>query len=144
MNLLSIARVPPIQVSPEDTVMHAIDVSLPAKVGAVAVVEAGALVGIFSERDVMLQGVHKRLDPGSTRIRDVMTTPVIKIPPTMPADEVLQLMLDKHIRHLPISEDDVSVAGMLSLRNVLHFLVEDLKENLHHMESFLTADSPGG
>ena len=144
MNLLKIAHVPPICVTPDATVLDAIEASLPARVGAVAVVEDGALVGIFTERDVMLKVVHRRLDPETTRIRDVMTTPVIRIAPTMPPREVLSLMLDKHIRHLPISEDGVSVVGMLSIRNILQFLVNDLTEDLHHMQSFIGADSPGG
>jgi CBS domain-containing protein len=144
MNLLTIAHVPAIQVSPDQTVMDAIDASLPARVGAVAVVEEGALRGIFTERDVMLKVVHKRLDPDTTRIRDVMTFPVLHVPPDISPRKVLELMLEKHIRHLPISEDGVSVAGMLSIRNVLQYLVKDLSDNLRYMEAFIGADSPGG
>ena len=144
MNLLEIAHVPPICVTPDNTVMEAIEASLPARVGAVAVVEGGKLVGIFTERDVMLKVVHKRLDPDTTRIREVMTTPVIHVSSKTAPRAVLGLMLDKHIRHLPISEDDVTVAGMLSVRNVLQYLVNDLTEDLHHMQAFIGADSPGG
>ena len=144
MNLLQIAHVPPICVSPDATVMQAIEASLPARVGAVAVVEKDALVGIFTERDVMLKVVHKGLDAKTTAVRDVMTAPVIQVAANVPVREVLSLMLDKHIRHLPISEDGVSVAGILSIRNVLQYLVNDLTEDLHHMQAFIGADSPGG
>jgi CBS domain-containing protein len=144
MNLLKIAHVPPICVSPDATVLDAIEASLPARVGAVAVVEGDSLVGIFTERDVMLKVVYKKLDASKTRIREVMTAPVISIAPTLPPREVLTLMLDKHIRHLPISEDGKTVAGMLSIRNILQFMVNDLTENLHHMQAFIGADSPGG
>jgi CBS domain-containing protein len=144
MNLLQIAHVPPVCVTPEQTVMEAIEASLPARVGAVAVLEGDVLVGIFTERDVMLKVVYKRLDPDRTRIRDVMTAPVIRVEPSMSPRKVLALMLDKHIRHLPISTDGVHVDGMLSIRNVLQHLVNDLTENLHHMEAFIGADSPGG
>ena len=144
MNLLSIAHVPPIRVTPEDTVMDAVDVSLPAKVGAVAVLSDETLVGIFTERDLMYKVVHNRLDPDQTIIRDVMTTPVITIPPDMAADEVLEMMLDKHIRHLPISTDGIGVDGMLSIRNILQAMVVDLKDNLRHMENFIGADGTGG
>lgn len=144
MNLLTIARKPPIQVSPDDTVMTAVDVSLPAKVGAVTVVEGRKLVGVFTERDLMYKVVHKRMDPDKTLIRQVMTSPVITIPANMPVEEVLQMMLEKHIRHLPISQDGKTAEGMLSIRNVLQFMVSDLKDNLRHMENFIGADSPGG
>ncbi len=144
MNLLKIAHVPAICVSPDATVLEAIEASLPARVGAVAVVEKNALVGIFTERDVMLKVVYKRLDPGSTRVRTVMTAPVISLAPESAPRDVLALMLEKHIRHIPLSEDGVTVQGMLSIRNILQYLVNDLTEDLHHMQSFLGADSPGG
>ncbi len=144
MDLLSIAHVPPIQVAPENSVMDAVEASLPAKVGAVAVVSGENLVGIFTERDLMYKVIHNRLDPDKTIIRDVMTAPVTTIPPNMPADEVLKLMLDKHIRHLPISADGIGVDGMLSIRNILQAMVVDLKDNLRHLENFVGADSPGG
>ena len=144
MNLLSIAHVPPILVSPENTVMDAVEASLPAKVGAVAVVSGENLVGIFTERDLMYKVVHNRLDPDQTIIRDVMTAPVITIPPDKPEDDVLQMMLDKHIRHLPISADGIGIDGMLSLRNILQAMVVDLKDNLLHLENYIGADNPGG
>ena len=144
MDLLKIAHVPAICVAPDATVLEAIEASLPARVGAVAVVERNALVGIFTERDVMLKVVYKRLDPATTRVREVMTSPVISLAHETAPRDVLALMLEKHIRHIPISEDGVSVQGMLSIRNILQFLVNDLTEDLHHMQSFIGADSPGG
>jgi CBS domain-containing protein len=144
MNLLKIAHVPPLLVNPDQTVLDAVDASIPAKVGAVAVVEGGRLVGVFTERDVMVKVVHQRLDPGSTPVRQVMTAPVITVPPEMQAKAVLELMLDRHIRHLPVSEDGTTVMGMLSLRNILQYMVEDLRNDLRHLEAYMGADSPGG
>jgi len=144
MDLLMIAHVPPILVSPESTVMQAVELSLPARVGAVAVMEDQAIRGIFTERDLMFKVVHQKLDPDRTLVREVMTAPVRTIRSDMPVDEVLRLMLQKHIRHLPISPDGREVEGMLSIRNVLQHMVMDLKNDLQHMENYLGADSPGG
>lgn len=142
MNLLSIAHVPAIQVTPDQTVMEAVEASLPAKVGAVVVIEGGEIVGIFTERDVMLKVVHQRRDPEKTLIREVMSSPVTTIKPNLPGRQVLQLMLNRHIRHLPISEDGKTVLGMLSIRNILQYLVEDLTADIHHMETFLGMEHP--
>lgn len=144
LDCLSIAHVPAIQVSPDSTVLEAVELTLPAKLGAVAVVEAGQLIGIFTERDVMLKVVHARRDPAKTRVREVMTAPVISIPKLMPRLEVLNLMLTHRIRHLPIAEDGKTVLGMLSVLDVLQQVVEDLTIDLQHMEAFLGADNPGG
>ena len=142
MNLLSIAHVPPVQITPDSTVYEAIEASIPQKVGAVAVVDKTKLIGIFTERDVMVKVVHKKLDPQTTIVRDVMTAPVVTIQPDLPVRQVLEMMLDKHIRHLPISSDGKTVQGMLSIRNVLQHMVADLQANLNHMEAYLTADTP--
>lgn len=144
MNCLSIAHVPPIVVSPNATVLDAVDASLPARVGAVAVVDGGTLVGIFTERDVMLKVVHQRRDPATTLVGEVMTSPVITIPSVVRDEEVLQLMSRHHIRHLPICEDGRTVLGILSIRNVLEYLLEERTHDLKFMESFVNADSPGG
>jgi CBS domain-containing protein len=141
MNLLSIAHVPPVIVSPDDSVMTAIEVSLPQRVGAVSVMERGRLVGIFTERDVMLKIVHQKRDPERTLIRDVMTSPVMTVKPDTNVGDVLHLMLDRHIRHLPVSQDGTTVLGMLSIRNVLQYMVEDLQSNVHHLQSYIASEA---
>ena len=144
MNLTAIVHAPLIVVSPTDTVMHAIETTLPAKVGAVAVMDQGAMTGIFTERDVMLKVVLQRRDPDKTQVGEVMTSPVITVPDSMAPRDALRLMLDRNIRHLPVSEDGSKIAAMLSIRDLLVFLVDDLTKDIQHMEAFIGADSPGG
>ncbi len=144
MNLLDISYNPAVQVSPKASVKRAIAAALPGNCDAVAVTDHGQLKGILTSRDVMLKVVLERRDPQTTLVGDVMTkTPVILHPQTDPA-EALELMLEKNFRHLPLSEDGVTVCGMLSLRKVLSYIVEDQRDNLVHMEAFLNADGPGG
>ena len=144
MKLHSIAREPLIVVSPKDTVMHAINATLPPKVGAVVVMENSAMVGIFTERDVMLKVVAQKKDPEQTSVGDVMTTPVLTVPSDTPPKDVLVLMLNRNIRHMPISDDGHTVEAMLTVRDLLFHLVDDLSADLEHMEAFIGADSPGG
>lgn len=144
MLLPTIARQPLVVVSPDDTIMHAIEATLPPEIGAVAVVEDGRMVGIFTERDVMLKVVHQRRDPDTTRVGDLMTKNVVTVRPDTPPREVLRTMLQKKVRHLPISEDGQVVTGMLSIQDLLFYIVEELSTDLQHLEAFLGADSPGG
>ena len=140
MNLLSIAHVPPVIVSPHQSVMEAIEASLPQRVGAVAVVDKGRLVGIFTERDVMAKVVRQRMDPDRTPVGDVMTRPVTTVKPDVSIAEVLKIMVTRHIRHLPVSEDGTRVDGMLSIRNVLQHMVDELQTDLQHMQAYLAGD----
>lgn len=144
MNILKIADVPPAVVAPTVTVLEAIEEMVRKRVGAVAVVQGGHLVGIFSERDVMLRVVMTRRDPSGAKVVDVMTSKVETGTEDTTPGEALSLMLERHIRHLPIVDSAGRVLGMLSIRNLLQSRVDDLSRQLDSLESYLTADGPGG
>ncbi len=137
MNVMSLADVPPLTVDAAVTVGEAVDAALEARVGAVAVMENGVLAGIFTERDLMTKIVKDRLDPDRTVLRDVMSSPVWTVPPTMHAQDALRTMLDRHVRHLIISSDGAHAEGIVSIRNVMQYMLEYLQKNLKQMESYL-------
>lgn len=144
MGLLRIARTPLVTVRPETTVMQAVRVMDQQSIGAVAVMDGNDLVGIFSERDLMLRVISERKDPERTLVQNVMTSPVETIHRDCLCDEALKVMLDKHIRHLPIVDRDGSLAGMISMRSLLHNKIEDLTGQLDSLEAYFTADGVGG
>ncbi len=147
MSLLKIAHVPPATVAPEATVLDAVHLMAREGVGAVAVVEKGErheLSGVFTERDVMLRVVLKERKPGETRVAEVMTKKVETASEDMTADDALKFMLDRHIRHLPIVSRDGHLLGMLSIRNLLEHMVEDLQRELNSLDQYLLNDGPGG
>jgi CBS domain-containing protein len=124
--------------------MHAVRIMDRESIGAVAVIESDILMGIFSERDLMLRVVSERRDPERTLVEEVMTSPVETIHRDCPADEALKLMLEKHIRHLPIVDRNGSLAGMISMRSLLHDKIEELTDQLDSLEAYFTADGVGG
>jgi len=147
MSLLRIAHVPPATVEPGATVLDAVNVMAGQGVGAVAVVsnaEKTELEGIFTERDVMLRVVLKGRDPRQTPVREVMTSPVETGSEQTTASDALTLMLERHLRHLPILGRDSRLLGMLSIRNLLEHEVEGLQRELHSLDQFLSNDGPGG
>ncbi|MBZ5513794.1 MAG: CBS domain-containing protein [Acidobacteriia bacterium] len=144
MGLLKIAHVPPPAVETSATVLEAVQVMAEEGVGAVAVVEDGELRGIFTERDVMLRVVLRERRPQETRVKDVMTTPPQTTSRDTPAEQVLSYMLEHHIRHLPIVDNAGKLLGMLSIRNLLEHMVEDLQHEIHSLDQYLLNDGPGG
>lgn len=144
MGLLRIARTPLVKVHPRTTVMEAVRTMDRESIGAVAVTNGNSLVGMFSERDLMLRVVSEKRDPEHTLIQDVMTSPVETIQRDSTADDALKLMLEKHIRHLPIVDRDGKLSGMISMRSLLHDKVEDLTVQLDSLEAYFTADGFGG
>ncbi len=144
MSLLKIAHIPPATVGPNANVLEAVQVMAEEGVGAVAVVEEGKLSGIFTERDVMLRVVLRERRPRETKMTDVMTAPVETTSEETTAEEALNFMLERHIRHLPVLSQSGQFAGMLSIRNLLEHMVEDLQRELHSLDQYLSNDGPGG
>ena len=87
-------------------------------IGAVAVVEKGALAGVFSERDIMSRVVAKGLNPDSTEVSDVMSRELVVAAPSEDVLSAIQKMHSIGSRHLPVV-DEGKLVGMLSIRDLL-------------------------
>ena len=144
MGLLRITRIPLVTVSPDASVMQAVQIMHDEHIGAIAVLESNTLVGIFSERDLMNRVVLRKLDPERVPVKDVMTSPVETIRRDLTADDAFKLMLEKHIRHLPVVGPDGELSGMLSVRSLLQEKVAELTDQLDSLEAYFTADGSGG
>ena len=126
-------------------VAEAIQLMLRWHVGAVAVVDSEKRVaGIFTERDVLQRVALGGQDPARIPVREVMTTPVELATRSTSPGEALSIMLERHYRHLPIVDDDSRLLGVLSIRNLLQWRVDDLTRELDSLEQYASNDSPGG
>ncbi len=133
-----------VTVSRTASVLDAIQAMAGAKVGSVAVVDGNILEGIFSERDVMLRVVVEGRDPKTTTVEEVMTSPVQTIQKRTTGEEALRIMVQNHIRHLPVVDEMGQVQAMVSMRSLLEEQVQDLHQQLDSLESYITADGIGG
>jgi len=143
MGLMKLAHVPPPIVEPRVSVMDAVGVMARNRVGAVLVVEKGTLVGIFTERDLMLRVVQEGRET-TTLVRDVMTEDVMTITEASTHDEASKLMLLEHLRHLPVLGSGGKVIGLLSMRALLEERLEDLSREVSSLEQYMANDGPGG
>ncbi len=129
----------------EATVADAIHKMLDHHVGAVAVVDSEYRVaGIFTERDVLRKMSLSHVDPKVTPVRELMTTPVEMATRGTGAGEALSIMLERHFRHLPVADDNGKLLGILSIRNLLEWRVDDLSHELDSLEQYVSNDGPGG
>jgi CBS domain-containing protein len=102
-------------------------------IGAIAVLDSGKLVGIFSERDLMTRVVVPGLNPDATPVSNVMTKALVAAAPEEEIGSALQKMQTLGCRHLPVIGDG-RLMGMLSLRDLLK--IDD--ENNRAKASFLS------
>jgi CBS domain-containing protein len=134
---------PPLTVSPEDTVERAARAMAERGVGAATVVQ-GWVVGIVTERDVLRKVVAAGRDPGTTSVRDIMSSPVLTVTETTSVAVAAELMRKHRIRHLVMLDEKQRLIGMLALHYVLYDLLDDLERKVGDLESFLMIDGPGG
>lgn len=145
MNILNLCDPEAATVPVETTVAKAIQHMLDFHVGAVAVVDSeNRVAGIFTERDVLQKLALSGRDPHAVPVRELMTTPVEMATRETGPGEALATMLERHFRHLPIVADDGKLLGMLSIRNLLEWRVDDLTRELDSLEQYVANDSPGG
>ena len=132
-------------VSVEASVADAVSLMLDRHVGAVAIIDSqNRVAGIFTERDVLRKMALSGDDPAKKPVRDVMTTPVELATLVTGPGEALAIMLERHFRHLPVVDHDGKLLGMLSIRNVLQWRVDDLTQELDSLEQYVANDGPGG
>ncbi|WP_316824559.1 CBS domain-containing protein [Pedobacter miscanthi] len=126
-----------ISVSEHISVLDALKVMTEKNISAVLVMEDGQLRGIFTERDyarkIILQGKSSK----DTLIKEAMTANPISIKLSDSIDLCMELMTDKHIRHLPIVESG-EVKGMVSIGDVVKFIIADQKQTISQLESYIS------
>ncbi len=91
------------------------------------VLQEGKLVGIFTDRDVLMK-VADNKDALDKPITDLMTPDPVTLSKAATAADALAVMARKHIRNVPIVEDDGSVVGNFTHFSVLDFLAEQFPD----------------
>jgi len=86
--------------------------------GSLPVVDGGRLVGIVTDRDIVIRAVAEGVDPRGLTVGDVATAHVIAITADQTLDEALALMEQYQVRRLPVIERDDQVVGILAQADV--------------------------
>ncbi|HOQ17076.1 MAG TPA: CBS domain-containing protein [Defluviitaleaceae bacterium] len=103
-----------ISVDEEESVLRASQVMRDANVGSVPVVRGDKLVGIITDRDIVVRNVADGEDVDNVTCKNIMTTDLVTCSPDMDVDEVAALMSKHQVRRIPVVENG-KVVGMVSL-----------------------------
>jgi CBS domain-containing protein len=123
-------------ISPDAKVLDALNLMAEKGVGALIVFANDDVVGIVSERDyarkVILKGRHSQ----DTKVSEIMTSPVYGVHFETTADECMALMTDKHIRHLPVCQNE-KLAGVISIGDVVKAIMTQQKVTIENLENYI-------
>jgi CBS domain-containing protein len=112
------------------------------KIGAVPVLDGNRLVGIFSERDLMIKCVAGRMNLEKTKIEDIMTKRVIIMEAGDSYEECLQIMKQENIRHIPV-RDSSKLIGVVSMRDIMEADVKEKEQKIEILHSYIHYNPKG-
>jgi CBS domain-containing protein len=123
-------------VPPEAPVLEAIRAMAEHHVGALLVMKGEVLSGIVSERDYARKVILRGRSSSDTPVRDIMTTPVLTVPPDTSVEQCMQLVTDKRVRHLPVVESG-RVVGMISIGDLVKAVIAEQQHQIEQLESYI-------
>ena len=125
-----------VKLAAEESVLTAARLMNERGIGGVVVTEAGEMVGIFTERDVLRRVVAEQRDPATTTLREVMTAPVMTCRPEATLEECVAFITAKRIRHLPVVGEE-GLCGIITSGDILASRMREHEDTIQFLNSYV-------
>jgi CBS domain-containing protein len=129
--------------TPQNTVYEAIGLMGEKNIGALIAVENGEVVGVLSERDysrkVVLQGRTSR----DTLVGEILTRPAVTVRRKDTIEKCMQLMTSLRIRHLPVITDDNRPIGIISMGDLVNWVMQSQRHTILQLQGYISGEYPG-
>lgn len=122
--------------SPGTSVFEALEAMARNNIGALVVLDDGALVGIISERDYARKVILHDRGSRDTTVAEIMTSDPVTVSPTTSVTECMQMMTEMRFRHLPVVDD--GVIGVVSIGDVVRAVIEEQRYLIEQLEGYIT------
>ena len=123
-------------VEPDAPVLEAVRLMAEHHVGALLVMSRADLLGIVSERDYARKVILLGRSSADTPVRDIMTAAVLTVLLEDSVQKCMQLMTDKRVRHLPVTEAG-RVIGMVSIGDLVKAVIAEQQQQIAQLESYI-------
>ncbi|ENU20433.1 hypothetical protein F994_01492 [Acinetobacter bohemicus ANC 3994] len=125
-------------ISPESTVLEAISLMADKGIGALVVTDQDKVVGIFSERDYTRKIILMERTSKETTVSEIMTAKVLTVTKSNSVEDCLNLMTDRHLRHLPVVEND-KLIGLISIGDLVKVVMEDQRKLIDQLQQYIAS-----
>jgi CBS domain-containing protein len=115
-----------VTIDENSTVREAADVMNKFEIGCLIAVKKGKAVGIITERDLLKRVVAEARDVNKTKVKAVMSSPLVVVEPSMDLEEAVKLMFQMKIKKLPVVEEK-RLVGLVSLTDIARFQPQMIK-----------------
>ncbi len=115
-----------ITVDSDASVMEAVKLMNKNEIGCLIVIRREKAVGIITERDLLKRVIAKLRDPKKTKVRQIMTKPLVIGDPNMDLEDATKLMFERKIKKLPVIEGR-RLVGLVSLTDIARFQPQMMK-----------------
>lgn len=122
--------------APDARVYDALQLMADKNVGALLVMDAGELIGIFTERDYARKVILHGKSSHDIRVREIMTEKLVTVHPAQTVEECMSLMTDKRVRHLPVMEGN-KLVGVVSIGDLVKEVISDQEQTIKQLESYI-------
>lgn len=126
-------------IHPEKTVKEAIDMLIQYNIGSLLVINDAQPVGIITERDILRICASDAERLGVVPVSDIMTTNLIVGQLDDDVEDVMQVMTDRRIRHLPVMLED-HVGGMISIGDLVKSQHDEKEVTIHYLKDYITGN----
>ena len=123
-------------VSPDSTVVNALEIMAEKNIGSVIVLENGKYIGIMTERDYSRKVILKGKNSHDTKVAEIMSTDLPVVNPSDTVEHCMELMTVHNVRYLPVFDND-KLSGIISISDVVKETILSQKETISHLESYI-------
>ena len=109
-----------ITVDENSTVKEAVDIMNEFQIGSLIVLERGKAMGIVTERDFLRRGMAGAKDVVNTKVKEIMTTPLVVVEPSTDLEEAVKLMFQNKIKKLAVVDAN-KLVGIVTLTDIARF-----------------------
>ncbi len=124
------------QIGPAESVYRALEILAEHDIGALAVVDEGRLIGIFSERDYARKVVLHGLTSRQTMVRELMSPDPVTVGPDTPIESCMTLMTERRIRHLPVLSEG-RLTGLVSIGDIVKMLLAEREGLIEELQGYI-------